>query len=96
MEKVKVQVNTSEYSKTYAFYNEDHTIGNSLRYVLMRQPSVDFCGYTVPHPSEPLMHVRLQTKGETSDEVLRQGIEDLKSCSQIVLEEFNTQVALFQ
>lgn len=25
-------------------------------------PDVDFCGYTIPHPSEPKMHVRLQTR----------------------------------
>ncbi|KAL4146175.1 hypothetical protein PRNP1_012045 [Phytophthora ramorum] len=61
---------------------EDHTVGNALRYVLMRkyalkyatevvkrgllavqlQPDVDFCGYTIPRPSEPKMHMRLQTR----------------------------------
>uniref|UniRef100_H3G821 DNA-directed RNA polymerase RBP11-like dimerisation domain-containing protein n=1 Tax=Phytophthora ramorum TaxID=164328 RepID=H3G821_PHYRM len=41
---------------------EDHTLGNALRYVLMRKcPDVDFCGYTIPRPSEPKMHVHLQT-----------------------------------
>lgn len=26
-------------------------------------PDVEFCGYTMPHPSEPKMHLRIQTWG---------------------------------
>ena len=26
-------------------------------------PSVEFCGYTIPHPSEPRMNIRIQTFG---------------------------------
>eukprot|EP00957_Ditylum_brightwellii_P014337 1079053-Ditylum_brightwellii.AAC.1 len=35
-------------SRTFAIGDEDHTIGNSLR-------------YSVPHPSEPVVHIRVQT-----------------------------------
>ena len=28
-----------------------------------RSDKVNFCGYSVPHPSEPKMNLRLQTKG---------------------------------
>jgi DNA-directed RNA polymerase subunit L len=54
----------NECSATFAFENEDHTLGNSLRYMLMKSPHVAFCGYSVPHPSEPKMNLRLQTNGE--------------------------------
>jgi hypothetical protein len=27
-------------------------------------PDVEFCGYTIPHPSETKMHVRIQTWGQ--------------------------------
>ena len=54
----------NEQSATFAFENEDHTLGNSLRYMLMKSPHVAFCGYSVPHPSEPKMNLRLQTNGE--------------------------------
>ena len=27
-------------------------------------PNVEFCGYTIPHPSEAVMHLRIQTWGE--------------------------------
>ncbi len=33
----------------------------------MRSPDVDFCGYSVPHPSEYKMRVRLQTTGKWGD-----------------------------
>lgn len=44
--------------------DEDHTLGNALRHVLMENKEVDFCGYSVPHPSEPKMNLRLQTTGK--------------------------------
>ncbi|KAJ8524010.1 hypothetical protein ON010_g17108 [Phytophthora cinnamomi] len=35
--KLDVFTTTSDYSKTYVFHEEDHTLGNALRYVLMRK-----------------------------------------------------------
>lgn len=50
--------------------DEDHTLGNALRHVLMQNKEVDFCGYSVPHPSEPKMNLRLQTTGDLRGEVV--------------------------
>ena len=52
----------SEFNCTYTFRNEDHTLGNILRYMLMKDSNTLFCGYSIPHPSEDLMNIRLQTK----------------------------------
>ncbi|GMI21483.1 hypothetical protein TeGR_g11704 [Tetraparma gracilis] len=54
-------------SQTFAIGDEDHTLGNSLRHVLMNSLSdVEFAGYSVPHPSEPVLQLRIQhTKGST-------------------------------
>jgi DNA-directed RNA polymerase I and III subunit RPAC2 len=30
-----------------------------LRYVLIHRPDVEFCGYSLPHPSETKMNLRL-------------------------------------
>lgn len=30
---------------------------------LLNSPAVEFCGYTIPHPSDPKMNVRIQTNG---------------------------------
>jgi DNA-directed RNA polymerase I and III subunit RPAC2 len=45
---------------SYVFFDEDHTLGNSLRYILSKRSDVEFCGYSIPHPSENRMIVRLQ------------------------------------
>ena len=66
-----------EAARTYIFRGEDHTLGNALRHVLMRQKDVEFCGYSVPHPSEPFVHVRLQTTGAPARAVLDDGLKQL-------------------
>ena len=35
-------------SATYVLEGEDHTLGNALRYAIMRDEAVLFCGYSVP------------------------------------------------
>ena len=81
----EVQV-TSDASKTFCIGNEDHTLGNSLRHVLMQDEHVTFCGYSMPHPSEPKLHLRVQTNGEKgATEVLEKGLETLASvCDHII------------
>ncbi|KAL9710361.1 RNA polymerase subunit AC19 [Leucoagaricus gongylophorus] len=52
---------TSDLSAaTYQIHDESHTMGNSLRWMLMKNPKVEFCGYSVPHPSENVINVRIQ------------------------------------
>lgn len=48
-------------SRTFAIGDEDHTLGNCLRHVLIQNQKVAFAGYSVPHPSEPIVHLRVQT-----------------------------------
>ncbi|EZF25817.1 hypothetical protein H112_01848 [Trichophyton rubrum D6] len=54
-----------ETAASFQFEGEDHTLGNALRYVIMKNPDVEFCGYTMPHPSEAKMNLRIQTYGES-------------------------------
>jgi DNA-directed RNA polymerase subunit L len=51
---------------TFALAGEDHTLGNAVRYMLNKHPGVVFAGYSVPHPSDDLVHVRVQTAGGLS------------------------------
>ena len=47
---------------TFAIRNEDHTLGNVLRHTLIEnEQNVEFAGYSVPHPSEPVVQIRVQT-----------------------------------
>ncbi|KAG8470360.1 hypothetical protein KFE25_008781 [Diacronema lutheri] len=61
----------SDASKaTFTLTHEDHTLGNAVRYILAKNPQVSFVGYSVPHPSEPKMNVRVQTTGVPASDVL--------------------------
>ncbi|CAH0479318.1 unnamed protein product [Peronospora belbahrii] len=95
--KLDVYSTTNDYSKTYVFHDEDHTLGNALRYVLMRNPDVEFCGYTIPHPSEPRMHIRLQSrKGAPADEALRSGLTDLRKVSAQIGDAYRKELKAFK
>ena len=80
---------TDTTSKTFIFGNEDHTLGNSVRHVLMQSPKVEFCGYSVPHPYEPKMNVRLQTRKEPAEAIMVEGLQDLGKVCDIIDDAFD-------
>ncbi|KAI5104934.1 DNA-directed RNA polymerases I and III subunit RPAC2 [Silurus meridionalis] len=47
---------------TFVLHEEDHTLGNSLRYMVMKNTEVEFCGYSITHPSESKINFRIQTR----------------------------------
>ncbi|KAL1742287.1 DNA-directed RNA polymerase [Schizophyllum fasciatum] len=51
---------------TYQIYDESHTLGNALRWMIMKNPKVEFCGYSAPHPSENVINVRIQMYDDLS------------------------------
>ena len=56
---------------------------------MIGSPDTQFCGYTIPHPSEPKMNMRLQTGADaTSHEVLRDSLETLRSICDHVQDSF--------
>ncbi len=79
---------------TFVFENEDHTLGNSLRFVLLKNKKVEFCGYTIPHPSEAKMHLRLQcVPPHTAKDVLREALEMLEGMCHSVIGQFGEALA---
>merc|ERR1712230_192336 len=71
------------------FDEEDHTLGNALRYIIMKNPDVEFCGYSIPHPSEALMNIRIQTyEGTTAVDALDKGLQDLMDLCDVVAAKF--------
>lgn len=70
------------------FQNEDHTLGNVLRVVLAGHPDVEFVGYTIPHPSDNKMNLRLQTSTKKSNDVLQEGFNNVQMISKTIREEF--------
>ena len=68
-------VPNSESECTFALADEDHTLGNAIRHALNRHADVVFAGYSVPHPSEPVVNVRVQTSGRiTATQALRDAL----------------------
>ncbi|CAI7567357.1 unnamed protein product [Penicillium pancosmium] len=94
--RVVVLPGSSETSASFQFENEGHTMGNALRYAIMKNPAVEFCGYTIPHPSDPKMHLRIQTTEltrrfidtTTALEALEKGFSDLMDLCDVVTEKF--------
>ncbi|KAJ3087122.1 RNA polymerase subunit AC19 [Quaeritorhiza haematococci] len=79
----KVEVVTTDYEDascaTFIIKDEDHTLGNALRYIIMKNPAVMFCGYSIPHPSECQINLRIQTDGQmTAVDALHKGLNDLQ------------------
>lgn len=95
-EKIKLLTQaTSEdgTSASFQIVEEDHTLGNALRYIIMKNPEVEFCGYSIPHPSENLLNVRIQTYGEiTAVEALQKGLKDLMDLCDVVESKFTEKI----
>uniref|UniRef100_A0A0K8R4V2 DNA-directed RNA polymerases I and III subunit RPAC2 n=2 Tax=Ixodes TaxID=6944 RepID=A0A0K8R4V2_IXORI len=83
----------NEKCRTYLLDDQDHTLGNSLRYMIMKNPQVKFCGYAIPHPSERKVHLRIETRDITADEALKKGLQDLHQMSEHILKVFEKTVA---
>ncbi|CAG9323325.1 unnamed protein product [Blepharisma stoltei] len=75
---------------TFAFTGEGHTIGNALRYLLIKNQDVEFCGYSVPHPAEPVMNIRLQTYKNPPLETLEASLNQLTSVCDLLLSKLDS------
>ncbi|XP_064465048.1 uncharacterized protein LOC135376464 [Ornithodoros turicata] len=81
-----------EKCRTFLLDEEDHTLGNALRYVIMKNPDVKFCGYSIPHPSERKVHLHIETFETTAVAALKKGLQDLHEMSKHILKVFEDTV----
>ncbi|EGV63942.1 RNA polymerase subunit AC19 [Yamadazyma tenuis] len=91
LDKIKLLPGSSEDGTAASFQivDEDHTLGNSLRYVIMKNPEVEFVGYSIPHPSENKLNIRIQTYGSiTAVEALHLGLENLSQLCGVIETKF--------
>ncbi|KAH7378414.1 DNA-directed RNA polymerase [Phaeosphaeria sp. MPI-PUGE-AT-0046c] len=88
-DRIRVLSGATETAASFQIDGEDHTLGNALRYVIHKNPDVEFCGYSIPHPSEAKMNLRIQTyDGVSVYAVLEKGLEDLMAMCDVVEEKF--------
>ncbi|KAG8663002.1 DNA-directed RNA polymerases I and III subunit RPAC2 [Manihot esculenta] len=77
---------------TFSFVDEDHTLANAVRFSLNQDPRVSFCGYSIPHPSDARVNIRVQTTGDPAREVLKDGCQNLMLMCQHVRSIFDKAV----
>ncbi|KAJ3486929.1 hypothetical protein NLG97_g6520 [Lecanicillium saksenae] len=89
-QRVKILPGSTDTAASFEFIEEGHTMGNALRYIIMKNPDVEFCAYTIPHPSEAKMNIRIQTYEGTAIDALKKGLSDLQQVCDVVADEFST------
>ncbi|KKA26917.1 hypothetical protein TD95_004886 [Thielaviopsis punctulata] len=95
-QRVRILPGSDDRAASFEFLDEGHTLGNALRWVIMKNPDVEFCAYAIPHPSEAKMNIRIQTY--VSEEgfavnALRKGLQDLAQMCDVMTDKFTTSVA---
>lgn len=87
----------SENCRTFIFKGESHTLGNALKNVILQNPAVTFCGYSIPHPAEDQMFLRIQTVDTVpAQDVLKKGLKDLKTICGMTRRTFNEAMKKFE
>lgn len=93
----RIQVYDDEkvpHAATFKIWLEDHTLGNILRMELLRNETVLFAGYKVPHPLDNMIEMRVQTMNKSNPETaLRAAVANLRTESRSMLEQFDKGVA---
>ncbi|XP_010312738.1 uncharacterized protein [Solanum lycopersicum] len=81
---------------TFSLTDEDHTLANAVRFTLNQDPRVTFCGYSIPHPSDARVNVRVQTTGDPARELLNDSCQDLMLICENVRETFEKAILKFK
>ena len=77
-EKVQLLNQTDDRTcATYSIENEDHTLGNLLRWMLCKDERVELAAYSIPHPSDNRIHLRIQTSSCPATVVLDDAMTNL-------------------
>lgn len=91
--KISLLPSSTATSAAFRIEEEDHTLGNALRHTILLNPEVDFCGYSIPHPSEAVLHLRIQTTDNTTAEAaLKRGLDDLIEMCAVVEDKFSNAI----
>ena len=76
---------------TFVMIDEDHTLGNAVRFAVINWQEVEFCGYSVPHPSLNKINIRIQSKKTAPTKILSEGLNSLREISKALLEKLNAE-----
>ena len=83
-------------ASTILVQNQDHTLGNVVRYQLLRDPRVRFAGYKKPHPLEEKIEIKVYTDGTVKpEEAVRDSCTRLADDLEKLSTEFRTELQKF-
>ncbi|XP_066968504.1 DNA-directed RNA polymerases I and III subunit RPAC2 [Macrobrachium rosenbergii] len=85
-----------DFCRTFVINGEDHTLGNILKHVIMQNPDVSYCGYTVPHPMDKKIHLRIQTNKMPALDVLHAALKNLKAENEAIKKIIKDEVSRYQ
>eukprot|EP00762_Andalucia_godoyi_P005284 ANDGO_06752.mRNA.1 DNA-directed RNA polymerases I and III subunit RPAC2 len=94
--KVEFVPGSEETCATLSIRNEDHTMGNAIRYILMKNPDVEFAGYAIPHPLEAKLHLRVQTYDVPVKTAVQDGLSSLMEISKHIQSAFEDAIEKFE
>lgn len=79
-------LNTDDQGRcaTFELLDEDHTLGNALRHMILKNPEVKFCGYALPHPNERKINFQIQVYTGEALGALKKGFTDLIELNKVV------------
>ena len=78
----------------FTINKEDHTFGNAVKMMLLRNPKVRYVAYRKPHPLENKIEIKIQTNGEITPlkafrEALKNLDNDIDDCIRQLNDEMN-------
>ena len=81
-------------TSVFTIYLEDHTFGNVVKMMLLRNPKVRFVAFRKPHPLENKIEIKIQTNGDLTPlaafkEALTNLIADVEDCSRQFQKEYD-------
>ena len=85
----------TENTATFIILLEDHTLGNIVKMMLLRNPKVRYVAYRKPHPLENKIEIKIQTNGEiTPIKALREALKNLNDDIDDCLKQLNDEMQI--
>ena len=94
----KVIVNNIEKidnTSIFIINKEDHTFGNAVKMMLLRNPKVRYVAYRKPHPLENKIEIKIQTNGEiTPLKAFREALKNLDNDIDDCIKQLNDEMQM--
>ena len=92
---IENKIEKIENTSIFTINKEDHTFGNAVKMMLLRNPKVRYVAYRKPHPLENKIEIKIQTNGEvTPIKALREALKNLNDDIDDCLKQLNDEMQI--